>query len=341
MKTKQAHFRLGLFMLAGVAVLLVVVVALGAGAVFRTRVLIETYFDSSVQGLEIGSAVKYRGVNIGKVKDITFTYVRYEQDKPLSERKAYVLVIAEVEPALIGVEKSELRGEELQRQIARGLRVKNTLQGVTGVYFLELDFSDPARTPVLPIHWVPEHLYVPSTPGLVEQITNVTEALAKRFERLDFEALVNNINTLTTTADQMLKQVPVDRLGHDAALLLTELRATNRRMQRTLDTVQALVGDPSLKEVPANVSAAARDAAAAAERLRRLAESSDVQASLEQSGQLVQRLNRLVGSEQDNVATTLDNLRRATENLRALTEELKRNPSQLLRSEPPPPLNRR
>jgi ABC-type transporter Mla subunit MlaD len=341
MKSRQAHFRLGLFMLAGLAVLLVVVVALGAGAVFRTRVLIETYFDSSVQGLEIGSAVKYRGVNIGKVKDITFTYVRYEQDKPLSERKTYVLVIAEVEPALIGVEKSELRQEELQRQITRGLRVKNTLQGVTGIYLLELDFADPARNPVLPIPWVPENLYVPSTPGLVEQITNVTEALAKRFERLDFEALVNNINTLTTTADQMLKQVPVDRLGRDAALLLTELRATNQRMQRTLDTVQALVGDPALKTVPPHVTAAARDAAAAAERLRRLAESSDMQASLEQSGQLVQRLNRLMGSEQDNVAITLDNLRRAAENLRALSEELKRNPSQLLRSEPPPPIDRR
>jgi len=34
-----------------------------------------------VQGLDIGSKVKYRGVVIGEVTKISFTYVKYQQDK--------------------------------------------------------------------------------------------------------------------------------------------------------------------------------------------------------------------------------------------------------------------
>ena len=47
--------------------------ALGAGNVFKRTVTIETYFDESVQGLDVGSAVKYRGVQIGRVTRIGFT----------------------------------------------------------------------------------------------------------------------------------------------------------------------------------------------------------------------------------------------------------------------------
>ena len=39
-----------------------------------------------MQGLDIGSKVKYRGVVVGDVTRITFTYVRYELDKPISQR---------------------------------------------------------------------------------------------------------------------------------------------------------------------------------------------------------------------------------------------------------------
>ena len=38
------------------------VVVLGGGALFRRTVIFETYLQESVQGLDIGSPVRYRGV---------------------------------------------------------------------------------------------------------------------------------------------------------------------------------------------------------------------------------------------------------------------------------------
>ena len=51
----------------------------------------ETYLNESVQGLEIGSKVQYRGVVVGEVRKIGFTYNKYELDKPMSERLRYVM----------------------------------------------------------------------------------------------------------------------------------------------------------------------------------------------------------------------------------------------------------
>ena len=62
------------------------VILLGVGTVFEKTSLVETYIDESVQGLDVGSAVKFRGVPIGKVEKISLTSAEY------ATRKRYVLV---------------------------------------------------------------------------------------------------------------------------------------------------------------------------------------------------------------------------------------------------------
>ena len=86
MSQKANYFKLGLFVIgavvAGVAVLLII----GTGRWLKPRAVMETYFNESVQGLDIGSKMKYRGVVIGEVTRISFTYVKYELDKPMAQR---------------------------------------------------------------------------------------------------------------------------------------------------------------------------------------------------------------------------------------------------------------
>ena len=59
MSQKANYFKLGLFvigaLLSGVAVLLVI----GSGRWFERKITIETYFNESVQGLDIGSKIKF------------------------------------------------------------------------------------------------------------------------------------------------------------------------------------------------------------------------------------------------------------------------------------------
>ncbi len=51
-----------------------------------------------MQGLDIGSKLKYRGVAIGEVTQIGFTYNKYQQDQPMAQRARYVLVEAQIQP---------------------------------------------------------------------------------------------------------------------------------------------------------------------------------------------------------------------------------------------------
>lgn len=53
--SEQKYFRLGLFVLASLIISAGLMVGLGAKKWFASYALLETYFDESVQGIDIGS----------------------------------------------------------------------------------------------------------------------------------------------------------------------------------------------------------------------------------------------------------------------------------------------
>ena len=88
MSLKANYFKLGLFVLGAIAAGLIVLVVVGSGRWFQPKLTIETYFNESVQGLDIGSKLKYRGVAIGDVTRIGFSYNKYQLDRPVTQRGA-------------------------------------------------------------------------------------------------------------------------------------------------------------------------------------------------------------------------------------------------------------
>src|ERR1017187_5541096 len=102
MSPKANFFKLGLFVIGATIVLILLLLILGSGRWFQSKVAIETYLNESVQGLEVGSKVKYRGVVVGEVTRIGFTYNRYQLDKPMQDRLRYVMIEALLLPRLIG-----------------------------------------------------------------------------------------------------------------------------------------------------------------------------------------------------------------------------------------------
>jgi len=139
MTAKMNHTRLGAFVVLAVALLAALAISLGGGNTFRKKVTVETYFNESVQGLDIGSKVRYRGVVIGAVSSINFTYTRYEQEIPPAERKQYVLVEMAVYPDLLGTDGA---GREfVDKLVADGLRIRMAPIGITGIAYIELEMG--------------------------------------------------------------------------------------------------------------------------------------------------------------------------------------------------------
>ena len=309
----------------------------------------ETYFNESVQGLDVGSKVKYRGVIVGEVKSIGFTYTRYQQDKPMSERLRYVMVEATILPRLIGGRSGGdiTRPEAAKEEVEKGLRVRLAPQGITGTSYLEIDYVDPKTNPILQIDWTPDNFYIPSAQSTVTQFVAGASEIVERLRKLDLEGTLANLNKLLVTTNNRveavdaariskstervlnkletkLDQLPMDKIGSDSAALLAELRVSNQRLG-------AILEDPAWKRLPG-------DADAAAVQLKKLLADPNFTRALAHLQSTLARLDRLTGGSEPDLRRTLENLRQITDNLRELTENAKQYPSQLILGAPPAPV---
>ena len=341
------YFKLGLFVIGAVIAGIAVLMIIGTGRWLHPRATIETYFNESVQGLDLGSKMKYRGVVIGEVTRITFTYVVYEQDKPVNQRKRYVLVEAQIEPRLVGGKAANdiTSPESSKLEVERGLRIHLAPQGITGTNYLELDYVDTqAPAPVLPIDWVPDHIYIPSTPSTVSTFVTAASDILDRLRRLDIEATIANLNKLLMTtservasldtagisqhADRTMSRIEATldglqskKLSSEASGLLAELRQTNGELK-------TLLANPALAKLPGDTSATLAS-------VRELVSNPGLPQSIAHLERTLSRLDRIFGAGEADLGTTFQNLRQITDNLRDLTEDAKRYPSNLLFGAPP------
>jgi paraquat-inducible protein B len=340
------YFRLGLFLLLGLVLAVAVILVLGAGELFRAQTLAETYMNQSVQGLDTGSAVKFRGVKVGEVKRIGFTSSIYEQDQPIDQRKGYVYVLMALYPDAFGTRQLPT-AEVIRTLVERGLRFRMSMAGITGVGYLELDFVDPAQNPPLALGWQPRHLYVPSAPSTVTQMLRNAQDFLGKLDRIDFESLVRNLNVLVSDIDRAVNDIEMKKLAGDASATIAATRQAIDRIdgilrspgvQTSIENVAAATGRlRKLLEEPA-LDGAPKDAAQALAALRAFAESGELQRTLDDMQRLLRSVEGLVDANQPALAASLENVREITDNLRELTAWVKSYPAGALLSEPPKPV---
>src|SRR6478735_7047917 len=140
MATPTNHFKLGLFVLAGIAASVATMVLIGAQSMKTETVSYHTFFNESVQGLEVGSPVKYRGVTIGHVSQIEIAPDRRHVDV-LNE-----LDVADIKR--LGLAAADVSTRKKTRfLVPPDLRAQLASQGITGVKFVQIDFFDPRSNP--------------------------------------------------------------------------------------------------------------------------------------------------------------------------------------------------
>jgi len=235
MSTNTNHFKLGLFTLCGLAIFITGVLAFGARSYFEPTSLFETYVEGDVTGLAVGSAVELRGVGVGKVRRINFSWSEYQQTTP-----SYVVVEFEMRNDVTPLPPGEARSEMLESAVKRGLRARLKSQGVTGTSFLSLEYLNPDENPQVQVPWRPKYTYIPAAPGQLGELLVSIEKSLRNVEHLDF----SNINQLVQgdlkSAGQVLdkvNQVDFGGLGTNANSLLTESRVTISQLQPALANI--------------------------------------------------------------------------------------------------------
>jgi len=344
---KFSYFKIGIFVISAVVIGIIGVVVLGVGTIFQKKSIVETYIDESVQGLDVGSPVKFRGVPVGRVEQISLTSAEY------STRREYVVVRMSISSNMFQFQVNDPKSEQLKEALDRGFRIRIAPQGLTGVAYLEADYLDPERNPPLEIDWQPYYPYIPSTRSRITQLSEAVERILRNFSDIDIAQLSQTIDKSLVAMTKLAENANLDKIGAQANALLNELRETNRQ-------INTLVSNPELKTTIADASATAgrarqiieraekpvnqmlTDLPQATESLSRLVKrldsvATDLPETSSQLRQTIQRMNRLLANQQRDIEKTMDNLRAVSENMKEITDNSKKYPSQVLFGAPPPP----
>jgi len=313
MSTRPDNFKIGLFVLIGLGILIAGLFAFGARSYFQKQRIFETYVPGVVHGLSVGSPVTLRGVPVGKVTFVGFIWNEYPEIKD-----RYVLIQWEVPEVTSLLPATTNMQAVLDVEIGHGLRARVQAQGINPASDLALDYLDIEQNPPLKFSWTPMHYYVPSAPGQFTEILDSIEKITKNLEKVDFADIAARLNKVVGSADQFIThvdQVDFNKLGTNANALVAELRETNSRLQATLAAAQAAVNETDLPAIGRNTQVLESRLSDAAGELQRV----------------------LAALDSSDLSEILANAREATKQLNGLLRELKQQPSSILFSEPPPP----
>ena len=257
MSAKIDNFKIGLFTFIGVGLVVTGLLVFGVWSNLKKSSLFETYVNTDVSGLSVGSAVELRGVRVGKVTSIGFSWNEYQDASP-----GYVVVVFEINDDVSILPPGPERNQRLQEAIDHGLRARPKAQGVTGTCIMSLEYLNPAENPPLEVPWTPRHTYVPSAPGLIgDLLVSMREALHK-LDQVDALALDHLAEGDLKSVGQLLGRVErmdLEGLSTNANALVTELRSSNAKLQSFLadtdNTMKKMQLDKLARDADAMISA--------------------------------------------------------------------------------------
>jgi ABC-type transporter Mla subunit MlaD len=336
---QRAHYvKIGLFVIGAAILAVVGIIVLEGGKWFERMTMVETYFNESVQGLEIGAPVRLRGVRMGRVESIRLAREEYNiafnPEVGLLPYKGVVVVRMSVRLNVAAHFPETDEEMRMRKAVDAGWRFRLASKGITGVLYIESEFVDPERYPPMEIAWTPKTPYIPSAPSTITELGTDLRSITRKLEQVDIEKITKDLDTLLTSVTQVVKDVQTEHLGTGASQLLADMRGAIQDARRMLD-------NPHLTKT-------LKDSAVAMEDFRRTAAdltytAKDMRVAMAQLPGLVARLNKsvhrvdtLLAEKGERVDDLLENLQLVSEDLRNLTKTVEAYPSQVLFGEPPP-----
>jgi ABC-type transporter Mla subunit MlaD len=308
------NFKLGLFTLGGILVLVAAVLVFGARSYFTPTSLFETYIAGDVTGLSVGSAVEIRGVQVGKVTRIGFSWIDYQVTEP-----SYIVVDFVIRNDVSPIPSGKDEWKILEPAIQEGLRARVKGKGITGTSILSLEYVNPEENPPPQIPWKPRHVYIPSAPGQFMELFDSIEKTLRNLQHINFGNISQLVQGDLKSAGRVLDkadEVDFQGLSTNAEALLIELRGSNTKLKTVIaDT------DDTLKKI----------------ELQKLTR--DMDGLVGQLQETVSKLQPgLANIDFDALNQTLDNTRRTINDMDDVLSELKRYPAGFLFGAPPPHL---
>ena len=326
MKTKISPAVVGMFVIGAMMLIIVALLAFGGVNFFSKPQRFLVYFDESIHGLDLGSAVKLRGVRVGRVAELNIRY-------SAATNKSVVAVLCEFSRNMIiddqGLPIDVSDRAKLQAMVDHGLRAQLGVVGLaTGLLFVELDFYDPKQYPAEPAVSGEKRLVIPAVPSTISEYqASLTEILSD-LRRVDFAGLSRNLNATLTTANQKLQGLDTARLSE--------------HWVKTADAIQALVSDPGIKQAFVSLNTTSDDLRTLIARLNAQVQptSDKLAQTLEEAQKALAAFNGAATSAQRFIAAQngigeetnqmMEQLREAAAAVQRLADFLERHPNAII-----------
>ena len=300
--SKQANPTLiGLFVAGAIGLIVAGILIISGGQLLLTdKTNYVLYFEGSVKGLNIGSPVRFRGVNIGTVADIQLVVGKHESD-------IHIPVTIEIDNTKFissQTGKSLMNdNDSIDTLIESGLRAQLQLQSLlTGQLFIQIDFlpntplnlvkRDKSRWGLQEIPTIPSPIekigkLLEDVPfdKVKEQILASIEGVARLVNSEDLHQSIAALHAALQDVSQLAKSLDqqVEPVASNVNLTLTETRealqqagttlaginSTLQQADTTLQSADALFND---EQVLTALDNALNEISAAAYAIRMLAE---------------------------------------------------------------------
>ncbi len=247
MTTRNYYINVGLFTLVSAAALVALVLVVASGDLFAAKVRCETYLIGGVNGLQVGSPVKFQGVPVGEITGFGFPNITYGTEEQLFARKPYdqwVTVYFVVQSRYTG--SSEDLHQLVESGPSQGLRAQSALAGITGGAYLNLKVEDHHLNPPQTFPWKPVNVFIPSVPSTVDKFLAAIERVADNLSRTDFAGTIGRIDSFFGDADALVKG--------DVTQMIQELRQTADNLERLSQRAKTDLGGTLFGQPPPQLS---------------------------------------------------------------------------------------
>ena len=218
MSKKANPTLIGIFLFGGVILAVAGLLLFTSSKVFTRTGKFIVYFETTLNGLNEGAPVKYRGVTVGSVTRVMIRYNQATNDMAMP-------VLFEIQEDLV---HKRLEGPTVFRdinnlgdEIRKGMRARlETESLVTGVLFVELE-REVSPPPAVYHQLKQVYVEIPSRPTEIQQ-------LMKNIAQLDLSGLQKQLSSLVARADALLAGIRMDEIsGGLTNVLISANRVVN------------------------------------------------------------------------------------------------------------------
>lgn len=327
---------IGGFTVGALLLLVAGLLIFGGGEVFNTdKARFVIFFDTSLNGLDIGAPVKMQGVKIGEVTELSVqidpkTVKIYKPVVVEIDRNAFTLTDGSKIPKAMTRKQQETNRDNL---VKAGFRARLETQSLlTGLLYVDLD-RYPDKPPLFVNLDYKSLVEFPGIPKTTDELRNTAEEVAKKLKELPLDQIVLDLSESLKEIKNLLTSEEMKKSKAALARTLEEMDKTvailNRNLEPMLkDTNRTLHSTTLLmKDSRAMVQGLHQD-------LKPILTSTDqtlkaATSALNRTEESMANVSDAIGPE-SSLNETLGSLKEASRSIKELADYLERHPESLI-----------